>query len=172
MTCIAGIVHNGKVYMGCDSAGTNGGELDLRRRPKIHRFPNFIVGAAGSGLIHQVLDTVKLPVLTVGTDIYPWICSSLLSALKRATANWHEEETFEALIGVQGQLFHLWGASQVVESAANFDACGSGAQIARGALFVAERHWQEPKMCLELALEAAERFSTGVRGPFTFEMLE
>lgn len=43
-------------------------------------------------------------------------------------------------------------------------AVGCGDQIARGALYGTQM--QPPKERIRIALEAAERFSAGVRGPF------
>ena len=43
------------------------------------------------------------------------------------------EEEFELLIGFRGRLFHTYGARQVSEEIADYEACGCGAQVARGA---------------------------------------
>ncbi|MEO3924086.1 hypothetical protein ABGB07_09550 [Micromonosporaceae bacterium B7E4] len=46
---------------------------------------------------------------------------------------------------------------------------GCGSEIALGALFATARTSMSPKRRVTVALEAAERFSAGVRGPFLVE---
>lgn len=44
MTCIVGLAHGGKVYLGADSAGLAGDELTPRRDPKVFRVGEFVFG--------------------------------------------------------------------------------------------------------------------------------
>ena len=44
MTCIIGLIDNGKVYMGCDSAGVAGLDMYGRADQKIFKVDNFIMG--------------------------------------------------------------------------------------------------------------------------------
>ena len=44
MTCIAGLVHEGKVYIGADSAGVSGYDKTIPVAPKVFRRGGFIVG--------------------------------------------------------------------------------------------------------------------------------
>lgn len=169
MTCIAGLVQDGKVYMGSDSAGANDrGDLDLCRSPKVFLNGPYLIGASGSGKAHQLLKYLSLPEHYSSIDPYRWAYENILPEIKEAIrkANWTPEESFEALIGFSGRLFHIWGATQVGESGAGYDACGSGAQVARGSLFTS--HGDDgAEERLRCALEASERFCMGVRGPFT-----
>ncbi|WP_234710671.1 hypothetical protein [Sinorhizobium arboris] len=73
------------------------------------------------------------------------------------------------LVGYAGRLFQIRGDYQVAEPVDGFDACGCGSQIALGALFASSD--APPRERLEIALNAAERFCAGVRGPFHFESL-
>ena len=44
MTAIAGLVHDGKVYIGGDSAGVAGMDLHLRSDPKVFTVGEFVIG--------------------------------------------------------------------------------------------------------------------------------
>ncbi|MCZ4093157.1 hypothetical protein [Sinorhizobium psoraleae] len=73
------------------------------------------------------------------------------------------------LVGYAGRLFKIDADYQVAEPVDGFGACGCGEQIALGALFASSDAPARER--LEIALNAAERFSAGVRGPFHFETL-
>lgn len=77
------------------------------------------------------------------------------------------ERAGEFLVGYEGRLFGIHSDYQVAEMADGYAACGCGHEIALGALFAASG--LSAKDRLKIALEAAERFSAGVRGPFCFE---
>ena len=71
------------------------------------------------------------------------------------------------LVGIRGRLFTVQSDYQVGESLDEFDSCGCGYQIARGSLF--STSGMPAKDRVRVALEAAERYSAGVRGPFIIE---
>lgn len=56
----------------------------------------------------------------------------------------------------------------VVMGTAPYVAVGQGRQFAYGALCALERSGKRARERAEIALETAQRFSTNVRGPFTF----
>ena len=76
------------------------------------------------------------------------------------------EEGGTFLVGVKGRLFTVEDDYQVGASADGYAAVGCGSEIALGALFATARTRMSPERRLTVALEAAERFSAGVRGPF------
>ena len=81
----------------------------------------------------------------------------------------HEvEEGGTFLVGYRGHLFQMFGDYQMSEAACGFDACGSGANVALGALYTSPR--RRPQDRLLHALEAAESLNAGVRGPFVIEV--
>jgi hypothetical protein len=92
----------------------------------------------------------------------------MLKVFLPAIRKWDLPETgFEALVGFRGRLFHLYGTNQITEELAGYDACGSGAQVARGSLFSTDHEPHvSPKTRITLALKAAERFTSSVRAPF------
>ncbi|MPN11795.1 hypothetical protein SDC9_159103 [bioreactor metagenome] len=68
------------------------------------------------------------------------------------------------LVGVRGRIFKIESDYQVGESVYPYDAVGCGEKLALGALFIPQDI--EPYKRIMLALQAAEQFSAGVRGPF------
>ena len=175
MTCIAALVHKGTVYMAADSAGIAGYELSVRRDPKIYRVGEFLFGSTSSFRMGQLLGYKFIPPPhhpDIPIERYmnvPFI-DSLRMVLKdggytKIDSNKEQAGTF--LVGYRGRLFLVDSDFQVGESLAPWDACGCGAAVALGSLFSTEQY--QPERRLELALQAAERYSAGVRGPFIFE---
>lgn len=44
MTCVVALKHDGRVYMGADSAGVGGYSLQIRNDPKIYRVKDLLFG--------------------------------------------------------------------------------------------------------------------------------
>jgi hypothetical protein len=71
------------------------------------------------------------------------------------------------LIGVRGQLFEVGSEYGVSQRAEPYSAIGCGADLTLGSLHTtAALGCFTPETRLEMALSAAERFSSGVRGPW------
>lgn len=171
MSCIAGIVSDGKVWIGGDSAGVNSHEhLQLRKDSKVFkRNEEYLIGVSGSWRANQVLKVAGLPNAPIldydqkPLDPFLWMIQMFLPAIRKMDM----PEDFELLVGFRGRLFHVYGTSQVSEEIAGYEACGSGAQVARGSLYSTDREPHvSPEVRIKLALQAAERFCSGVRGPF------
>lgn len=167
MSCIVGVIDNGKVWMGADSAGVGlGKELQLRRDAKVFVNGPYLIGTVGSFAISNQLRFASLGPSGDG-DPFRQMVTVFLPFLRGAIEGL-EGENFELLVGLRGRLFHVYNIWQVAEEEARFDAAGSGAQVARGALWATrcEPHIS-PEVRIKLALQAAERFCTEVSGPFT-----
>src|SRR5262249_25546320 len=76
-----------------------------------------------------------------------------------------QESAGTFLVGVAGRPFRSGSDYQVGESVDAYDAVGSGDDLALGALYATSD--RRPKERIRIALSAAERFSAGVRRPFT-----
>jgi ATP-dependent protease HslVU (ClpYQ) peptidase subunit len=174
LTCIAGVVHNGKVTIGGDSAGVcpKTGALQLRKDSKVFKNGEYLIGVAGSWRVMQVIRFANLPGYRHGhmasnlppMEPFEWTVRMFLPTLRKMNL---PETDFELLVGFRGHLFHIYGTEQVSEEIASYEACGSGAQVARGALHVARDQYSSALGQVKVALDAAERFCSGVRGPFT-----
>lgn len=55
MTCIIGLENKGKVYMGADSASSNGYSINVSGNPKLFRSGPFLIGFTSSWRMGQLL---------------------------------------------------------------------------------------------------------------------
>jgi ATP-dependent protease HslVU (ClpYQ) peptidase subunit len=177
MTCIVGLVHEGKVYIGGDSAGVAGYDLTVRRDPKVFRNGPFLMGFTGSFRMGQLLRyAFTPPAHPDGMEVHRYLCTIFTDAIREcfkaggyAKKESEQESGGFYLLGYQGHLFRMEGDYQVGDAADDFDAVGYGEQIARGALYATFGF--PPLVRMNLALNAAERMSAGVRSPFTIDVL-
>jgi hypothetical protein len=172
MTCIVGLVDQGKIYIGGDSAGVGGMSLIVRADEKVFINGDFIMGFTSSFRMGQLLRySLKPPVHHPDVDLFGYMVTDFIDAVRTClkTGGFAEKEkevekagTF--LVGFKGRLFKVEGDYQVGESGVPYDACGCGEDIALGAMFASPD--LPPEKRILTALEAAEQYSAGVRRPF------
>jgi len=172
VTAIVGIAERGGVHIGGDSAGVAGLSLTVRADTKVFRKQGYLFGFTTSfrmgQLIRYSLDLPK-PKGRLDRFMATKFIDSVRSCLKSggwARKDNEREEGGTFLVGTHGQLFTVYEDYQVAQAADGFAAVGCGDQIALGALYATAGSGLKPRKRLELALQAAERFSAGVRGPF------
>ena len=173
MTCIAGIVRSGVVYLAGDSAAVSGYQLKTRRDEKVFVSGQYVVGYTTSFRMGQVLRYSFTPPKPLGDDLHGFLCTEFVDRLRSTFKNAGcsgtsdgREDCGEFLVGIWGRLFKVCSDYQVEESRDAYNACGCGADLALGALSALDGTALAPESQLEAALRAAERFSSGVRGPF------
>lgn len=174
MTCIAGLIYNGKVYMGADSAGVSGLSLTLRADQKVFYNGSFLMGFTTSFRMGQLLRYNFKPLEhPKDMDIYEYMVTKFIDTVREclkeggyAVKNDKKESGGNFLVGYKGRLFHIESDYQVGENIISYDACGCGKELALGSLYSTE-NLENPYKRIELALMAAEQFSAGVSRPFT-----
>lgn len=170
MTCICAIEHNGVVWMGGDSAGTAGNmHQRIRGDKKVFIKGDFIFGFCGSFRMGQLLQyNIELPVQPEGKDDFAFLVNEFIDSVKKCLTKKEGEEEMSPyfLFGYRGKLYGVQGDYQVSKAEAGFDAVGSGADIAVGALSV-NKSEKSPKKRLLQALEASALNNAAVRPPFT-----
>ena len=173
MTCVAGLVHKGRVFIGGDSAGVSGWSLSVRADAKVFRRGEFVFGFTTSFRMGQLLahafTAPPLPKKRAELDRYMVVdfidaARTLFKGSGFAVAKDGREEGGEFLVGVRGRLFHVASDYQVGALADRLHAIGCGADVALGALLVTSG--LAPERRIRTALMAAERCNNGVRGPF------
>lgn len=172
MTCIVGLVDRGKVWLGGDSAGVAGLSLSVRRDEKVFRNADFLIGFTTSFRMGQVLRYAFTPPKRhPDKDVMAFMVTDFVDAVRaalKAAGYARRDSEVESggtfLVGYEGRLFRIESDYQVGDPG-EFDACGCGEDIARGALF-ATKDVADAEVRLGVALHAAEAFSAGVRGPF------
>jgi len=172
MTAIVGITERGAVHIGGDSAGIEGLSLTVRADTKVFRKQGYLFGFTTSfrmgQLIRYSLDLPK-PKGRLDNFMTTTFIDALRSCLKSggwARKDNEREEGGTFLVGIRGQLFAVYEDYQVARAADGFAAVGCGDQIALGALYATAGSGLSARRRITLALEAAERFSAGVRSPF------
>lgn len=180
MTCIAGFVEGSTVWIGGDSAGVAGYDLTVRADQKVFRNGPMIFGFTTSFRMGQLLRyALTVPDHDPRQPVEKYMATTFVDAV-RSCLKKHAFTTVKDgvemggtfLIGYSGRLFLIDEDYQVCETVDGFDACGCGAQIAKGALHATSHVGTVTGQArLELALSAAERHSAGVRRPFHFESL-
>ena len=175
MTCIAGLVHNGTVYMGGDSAGVAGLSLTVVTTPKVFKKDTLIIGYTSSFRMGDLLQYKFTPPLhDPNLDTRAYMVTAFVDAVRQclkdggyAKKENEVESAGQFLVGYRGRLFFIYDDYQVNEGACGYAVGGCGREPALGALF-ANAHL-EPQARILQALEAAEMFNTGVRRPFYVE---
>lgn len=174
MTCIVGIVENGSVYIGGDSAGVAGLSISIRADEKVFQNGPFIMGFTSSFRMGQLLRyRLSVPRQTILQTDMEYMVNEFIDSVRLCFMNGgfgtiadkadNEGGTF--LVGYNGNLYHIGADFQVGQPMDQFDAVGCGSEIAKGSLY--SSRGKSPEERIELALEAAAFFNGGVRPPFT-----
>lgn len=181
MTCIVGMIDGPRVWMGADSIEANGAmHADVRVDPKVFRVGPYLLGCSGSWRAIQILRYQFHPVTPRGASLHEFLCTEFLALMndKLRARGFVPDSTGalpcgDILVGVDGQLFTIYGAAQVAMNPHGFAAVGCGAQVAKGALYgLTDVDCQRPPAKrLEIALRAAAAFQADVRGPFKIEVI-
>ncbi len=175
MTCIAGLVHEGRVFIGGDSAGVSGLDIHSRKDAKTFKNGEFVFGFTSSFRMGQLLRySLSPPKRHPDKDVMNFMVTEFIDAVRAclkaggyARRDSEVEQAGTFLVGYQGRLFRIADDYQVGESNNGYDACGCGEPFARGALF--SNAALAPMERITQALQAAEEHSAGVRGPFHIE---
>lgn len=181
-TCIVGLIDDGGVYIGADSAGVgDDGSLLLRDDKKVFRRGPFLIGFTGSyrlgQLLHYSFEPPELPGLM---DELRFMSTLFVDAVRQCLKDGGYAEIRDGrestnglfLVGFRGNLYRIDVDYQVGVPLYPFCAVGSGFQVAHGALYASAATGKLPRQRVVEALEAAEHFVTTVRGPFLVMHLE
>jgi hypothetical protein len=176
MTCIVGIVHHGKVYLGADSALTSETcQVSISEEPKVFAIGEFVFGCSGSSRVSQLLHYAFTPPPIEG-DLMRYMVVDFVKALKACLKDDGQKDDnlldgSGLLVGVRGRLFCVYADFQMEETPSGCNAIGGASDIAMGALY-ATRDDYEPHERLCIALEAAQEYNVTVRPPFVYVQTE
>jgi ATP-dependent protease HslVU (ClpYQ) peptidase subunit len=170
MTCIVGLVKGDTVWLGADSAGTDGAlNRTIIKDPKVFRRDDIGFGVCGSPKVMDALaHSIHLPFQVGGINDRDFLVSELVPAIRKGLvdldAAGENKNPFgggsgvrfegEMLLGYRGKLYKLQGNFQLIQSADGFDSTGSGGQLALGSLR-ATRNISNPRKRLLTALDAS-----------------
>ncbi len=176
MTCIVGLIHQQKVYIGGDAAGICPEDLEviIRKDKKVFQVGEFIMGGTSSFRMIQLLQYGFKPPEYKDGDIMRYMVVDFVNAVRTL----FQKGGFMAqsedgdlggtfLVGFRGRLFTIQSDYHVEESMSNYAAVGCGQAYSLGALHQLEKSKLSPEKKVQKALESAVKFSGGVRPPFT-----
>lgn len=175
MTCIVGYTYKNKVYIGGDSAGSDGWRINNRKDPKVFKNGNYIIGFTSSFRMGQLLMFNDLPNLDT-KNLYKSMINDFIPAVRKIfkdngyskiNDNVETSGTFLVAYRDTGRLFCIENDYQVGESMQPYNACGCGYLVALGALHAVEKYTMAHNTRVRVALKAASDISNAVRGPFT-----
>jgi len=174
MTCIVGLVEGDKVYIGGDSAGVAGYDMQLRADEKVFTNNEFIMGFTSSFRMGQILrydfnPPDRYEKITDDTYLYKYWINSVIETMKTkgyATVKEGKVAGGTFIFGYRKKLYTVENDFQIGKMIKPYIAVGCGDKYALGALYILEGIKKSPKDKVLLALRAAEDRSAGVRGPF------
>lgn len=179
MTCIVGIGDGERVWIGADSAGVADHDMAVRRDPKVFSNKHVLIGFTSSFRMGQALMFGwEPPALNADADPFAWMCTGFVDSVRARLGDAgfrRKENEVESggafLVGVAGRLFMVDTDFQVEERLGCYNACGSGAPYALGALHFITKGNVDPSLALEAALHAASRHCSSVRKPFFIQSI-
>jgi ATP-dependent protease HslVU (ClpYQ) peptidase subunit len=179
MTCIVGVVAEGRIYMGGDSASVRGLDVRLSTETKVFVKGGMIFGLTGSWrtlqLVRYRLDIPEHR--TEKTSDREYLTVTFVDALRQCLKSGgldrkddgEDHQNSVLMLGYRGHLYVVWGDYSITEYQDSYQAVGCGEDYALGALHATED--LSPRDRITKALESAARFSAGVSAPFTIEEL-
>lgn len=173
MTCIVGLVHEAEVWLGGDSAGVAGYQIEVRAEPKVFRNGPFLVGFAGSFRMGQLLRyKFKPPKKPAKLDDLEYMATTFVDTARACFREGGFQRVDQAverggffLVGFRGNLYRIDSDYQVGLPYDKLSAIGCGDDIALGAMHALTN--EKPEQRLRRALEISAHLSAGVRAPFT-----
>ena len=178
MTAIAALIDNGKCYIGGDSAGISPDyTLTTRKDEKVFENRGLLIGFTSSFRLGSLLRfSFRPPTQAKTISDVEYMNTVFIDAVRRCfrdggfmTVSENVETGGTFIIGYKGALYEVIDDFQVAIPADNYIACGCGRDLVMGSLYSTQG--LEPEARIRKALEAAEHFSGGVRGPFIIKSI-
>ena len=168
-----------EVWMGADGRLSTTYNFYPAKHSKIFRLGKMLLGCSGSTRASQVISfSQDYPVFSGREEELPLFLSITFSSWVRKILEENQalevfkEEKSKILLGLEGCLFMLDSQFGLVESCRNYDAIGSGAEIALGSLHSTQKDVKlNLQQRIDYALKASVEFDSGVGPPFDIEKL-
>lgn len=169
MTCCVGIEHEGRVWLGWDSASTDDNFVQsIVAEPKAWRTRNgWGFGFAGSWrvgqLLRHALEPPRIPVSRAERYVQRDLVAELRAVLRDELDS--EVAATELLVAYRGRVWTVLGVSgwQATRDVRGYAAIGSHEAMACLHL---TRRWRDPTKRITATLEAVAAHAANVRPPF------
>ena len=170
LTCIVGLVNNGNVYIGGDSAGVDSTSICIRKDKKVFVNGPFIMGFTNSFRMGQLLQFKFSPPDQTCSDDFEFMVTDFIDKVKECFIIngflFDKDDSMSGafLVGYKSNLYIIDIDFQVGMVNTPFYSVGCGADLALGAMYATQG--KKPEQRIKIALEAASEFSSGVAPPF------
>jgi len=182
MTCIVGYIEKNKtetiIYLGGDSSGVYGTHITLREDPKVFKKGNkFLIGFTSSFRMGQLLMSSKFepPKQKEKQTELDYMITDFVDEVRKVfdengymKKENNQEEGGIFIVAYKDKLYQIESDFQVGVNILPYDACGSGEDYAKGALYslVNFSTLTNGEKIVEKALEASANFNSAVSKPF------
>ena len=185
MTCIIGVEHNGKAWIGADGCTTLvSNNIDMAFESyssKIVKLSNgMLIGCAGDTIAGNLLRyKFDCPEITEGELWDKYIYSTFLDKLKSCLKDYVDGDNFSAIISWYGKMYCVCNDFHILHPPKyGVFAIGSGSNIAFGAMYGFFETYNNPsfytniKGNISYALEVVSFFDNNVAPPFDIRYTE
>lgn len=177
MTCIVGIAHEGKVYIGGDSMAAAQWDRNVSGLRKVFRVGEFLIGYTTSFRMGQILQYyLEVRPREEGEDDLRYMVVAFIEAVRTClrekaytSISNSQESGGTFLVGYRGRLYTVSDDFQVNLWTNGIAACGCGEPYALGAMLALPN--LAPVDRVMKALEISAELSNGVTAPFYVETL-
>jgi len=175
MTCIVGLVHGSRVYIGGDSCGAAVERYDVvsRKDPKVFKVGKFLFGYTSSFRMGQLIRFSFKPPKNDCKNDYEYLCTKFVDEIRSVYKNGgyltvdNSVETGGIfLLGYNGQLYTVEDDFDVGMANLEYYSIGAGANYALGAMYQSGLTKKRPQERIKNALDAAATFNGAVMPPY------
>jgi ATP-dependent protease HslVU (ClpYQ) peptidase subunit len=170
MTCIVGLVENGKVYIGGDSLITQKSYSQSIKKQKVFIKDNILFGCSGiAKSVQHFRFKFKIPDQKSTENDLKYLCFTFIEELSKSFcgAGINPDDYPCILVGFNGHLYKIGEDLVVTESCDNFNSCGCGSTLAVAAMKALNDHTKlTPKLKIQETLKVAAHFNKSVQKPF------
>jgi ATP-dependent protease HslVU (ClpYQ) peptidase subunit len=178
MTCVIGLVHGSRIYIGVDSSSVQGWTRRTSNLRKVFRKGPLLIGYTtsfrmGQLLEHQLQVPAQRPEQSDEAYMVTTFVEHVRTLLKErgfSKIESNAETGGQFLVGYRGRLHSIQTDFQVGEMSEGLDAIGSGAEYALGAMAAMPR--LPPHKRIQRALQIAAHFNMGVCPPFIVRSIQ
>ena len=177
MTCVVGMVdpENRMQYLASDSLYSDGSRAAVGRLEKVYRAGDYLIGFCGTPRAIQLLRyNTKLPAPPKDPlHLMGFMASDFIKHVRtlfneaglvvKGDGVMEQLGDMQIMVVVRGHIFVIWSDMQVDETVEDYNAIGSGEDLALGSLYSTEGHPAESR--IHMAIAAASHHCESVGGP-------
>lgn len=180
MTCIVALKTEDRLWMGCDSLGSNWCRETVRKDPKVFRNKDFLIGYCGSYRMGQLLMPANYtPPVNKKKNAFDYMISDFVESIRKlfkdkgySDISNNRETGGQFIVCYKDEIYVVHDDYQIGIPDMGFMSIGSGESYALGHLNAIVGTGISPHKMVTGALETAEVFAPGVRSPFLIRSMK